>query len=156
MPNCFISIHSLTRRLTSWQTVRWDLLLYFNSQPHKEADWPTRSRIKGTFNFNSQPHKEADNIPHVFQHWKDYFNSQPHKEADQFFCLTCIPKLISIHSLTRRLTFCRYRLSSYIRISIHSLTRRLTFPVSAAVQHEWYFNSQPHKEADVFIGHTED
>ena len=55
-----ISIHSLTRRLT-----RYDLLhrrngLYFNSQPHKEADPHLEMYRLRQNNFNSQPHKEAD------------------------------------------------------------------------------------------------
>ena len=32
--------------------------------------------------FNSQPHKEADNIDEQHIHKGDHFNSQPHKEAD--------------------------------------------------------------------------
>ena len=36
------------------------LLRYFNSQPHKEADWKRFYICKTLFHFNSQPHKEAD------------------------------------------------------------------------------------------------
>ena len=58
-------------------------LRYFNSQPHKEADWQQSRETTENINFNSQPHKEAD--------WKRFyicktlfhFNSQPHKEADE-------------------------------------------------------------------------
>ena len=33
-------------------------------------------------------------------------------------------------------------------ISTHSLTRRLTLFMDIIVYTHWYFNSQPHKEAD--------
>ena len=36
------------------------LRLYFNSQPHKEADEPLFNRRGYSAYFNSQPHKEAD------------------------------------------------------------------------------------------------
>ena len=55
-----ISTHSLTRRLTEiwfWISIS---LLYFNSQPHKEADNVPESTGHSSRNFNSQPHKEAD------------------------------------------------------------------------------------------------
>ena len=78
--------------------------LYFNSQPHKEAD-PRHSDQNGChWHFNSQPHKEADMRFSAFPVLLRYFNSQPHKEAD---CnrLVAFPLFtISTHSLTRRLT----------------------------------------------------
>ena len=60
--------------------------------------------------FNSQPHKEADN-PELLQEESDeYFNSQPHKEADGIRRYLIAVMLISTHSLTRRLTLSkRYR-----------------------------------------------
>ncbi|SCJ85069.1 Uncharacterised protein [uncultured Blautia sp.] len=100
--------------------------LYFNSQPHKEADFfrfqflsqhsiSTHSltrRLTAIIvqhpafpkNFNSQPHKEADIFSNASFSLFAYFNSQPHKEADVF-----------------------------------------QFPYQHQFQH---FNSQPHKEAD--------
>ena len=100
-----ISIHSLTRRLTT-QAIRLFLLrTHFNSQPHKEADYPL-----------------ASGIP-----FSSYFNSQPHKEAD-------FRTGISIQK---------------VHISIHSLTRRLTFELVGTASITEDFNSQPHKEADV-------
>ena len=120
-----ISTHSLTRRLTifinssssfpkfqltasqgGWQSADREIITctYFNSQPHKEADWSTYTSKQFWDYFNSQPHKEADgNMPYyemdmtVFQLtasqggwliqpvWYTmnlHFNSQPHKEAD--------------------------------------------------------------------------
>ena len=55
--------------------------------------------------FNSQPHKEADMLTDVFVQTVDYFNSQPHKEADNVNALGNIQPKISTHSLTRRLTY---------------------------------------------------
>ena len=36
--------------------------VYFNSQPHKEADVFSFFDVFKTYNFNSQPHKEADRL----------------------------------------------------------------------------------------------
>ena len=80
------------------------MLMYFNSQPHEEADdntvqgWmlhpiSTHSLTKrltpwnhehGTLlqNFNSQPHEEADGYYGRWSYYRGYFNSQPHEEAD--------------------------------------------------------------------------
>ena len=81
---------------------------------------------------------------------------------------------ISTHSLTRRLTDnflwvtfilevfqltasqggWRIRIIPLIRvmwISTHSLTRRLTVVMAKDVWCSWYFNSQPHKEADTHV-----
>ena len=77
-----ISTHSLTRRLTSRELQQLQWKVYFNSQPHKEADGNTKliklirnisthsltRRLTGllichqviVLDFNSQPHKEAD------------------------------------------------------------------------------------------------
>ena len=100
--------------------------MYFNSQPHKEADlaWNQWSDINNisthsltrrltlppsvspqrSTNFNSQPHKEADSVVNLLFIISAYFNSQPHKEADALLiCFSLFPP-ISTHSLTRRLT----------------------------------------------------
>ena len=83
------------------------MLMYFNSQPHEEADdntvqgWmlhpiSTHSLTKrltpwnhehGTLlqNFNSQPHEEADGYYGRWSYYRGYFNSQPHEEADGNF-----------------------------------------------------------------------
>ena len=42
-----------------WRYV-WSLSIYFNSQPHKEADPLSARSSSATVYFNSQPHKEAD------------------------------------------------------------------------------------------------
>ena len=54
--------------------------------------------------FNSQPHKEADHYTNLSEESTVHFNSQPHKEADMclFLCASVVD--ISTHSLTRRLT----------------------------------------------------
>ena len=81
-----------------------DVILYFNSQPHEEADRTghavcrvlvisthsltrrlTRSPRETAgrkINFNSQPHEEADGRGHGKAYWYQHFNSQPHEEAD--------------------------------------------------------------------------
>ena len=77
-----ISTHSLTRRLTICNRKMEELFEDFNSQPHKEADQDLLGELYMMLHFNSQPHKEADVIP----------------------LNTAILKIISTHSLTRRLT----------------------------------------------------
>ena len=102
-----------------------------------------------TIYFNSQPHKEADCVPDPFFFFVPYFNSQPHKEADNGPVGTRPVRAgISIHSLTRRLTIDCGQSDDNPNISIHSLTRRLTTGISLPESHVSYFNSQPHKEAD--------
>ena len=104
------------------------LHLYFNSQPHKEADLTQTATMQTLSYFNSQPHKEADTWYSKFAGLAIYFNSQPHKEADRV-----LQELAAIA----------------FAISTHSLTRRLTSPPNFAVYGLTDFNSQPHKEADV-------
>ena len=79
-----ISTHSLTRRLTAEAYRKRLWILYFNSQPHKEADLVWLRLLVIYPYFNSQPHKEADNVLC--------------KEGESHDC-------ISTHSLTRRLTY---------------------------------------------------
>ena len=99
-----ISTHSLTRRLT-FNTCGFDIeCTYFNSQPHKEADYEWAVFVLTFHYFNSQPHKEADHNGWSIEpksigfqltasqggwlrqptclHRNWHFNSQPHKEAD--------------------------------------------------------------------------
>ena len=82
----------------------WNKKEYFNSQPHKEADFLLSKPGRQVTDFNSQPHKEADtairpvcSADGISTHSLTrrltrkpvnrpipgrYFNSQPHKEAD--------------------------------------------------------------------------
>ena len=124
-------------------------LLYFNSQPHKEADLffalIYASHVISTHSLTRRL------TPYVLYYCYTlrYFNSQPHKEADVrgFICL--MPHAyISTHSLTRRLTFIHFQTEKYLKISTHSLTRRLTNTLSLSCYPSCNFNSQPHKEAD--------
>ena len=142
------------------------------SQGGWRSNWPTGS--KGRY-FNSQPHKEADkqfflapNLTLPFQ-----------LTASQGGWLALMSKRvmakdISTHSLTRRLTICprgmvvwrnisthslTRRLTAIVRaqriayvISTHSLTRRLTCTGKCGRKRSRNFNSQPHKEADVWTG----
>ena len=57
--------------------------------------------------------------------------------------------MISTHSLTRRLTDGNVDVMICLNISTHSLTRRLTVSPRSTLSLLSYFNSQPHKEADV-------
>ena len=124
-------------------------ILLFNSQSLKETD--QYCVYYGITKKAFQHSRRLAIMPQVrfLPSW--YFNSQPHKEADDLeasvFCPACD---ISTHSLTRRLTqVCKWSKQADC-ISTHSLTRRLT---AIIVQHPAFpknFNSQPHKEADIF------
>ena len=112
-----ISTHNLTKRLTIDACPYCRPILYFNSQPHEEADSllhkvslrnristhsltkrltppPSGSQSNASY-FNSQPHEEADERWTYLHDIFRYFNSQPHEEADDF----------SINSFTRHTTF---------------------------------------------------
>ena len=107
-----------------------------------------RSRKISVVYFNSQPHKEADLKIFWFYTISIYFNSQPHKEADKLTELQNNVLTISTHSLTRRLTKDIGRYHNGECISTHSLTRRLTSHTWKPCLRQENFNSQPHKEAD--------
>ena len=77
-----------------------------------------------------------------------HFNSQPHKEADEQDVCCEYDRVISTHSLTRRLTLQMVSHEAGSAISTHSLTRRLTRSSTPPLFSAAYFNSQPHKEAD--------
>ena len=85
-------------------------------------------------------------------------------------------EIISTHSLTKRLTEMK-RLADYILefqltasrrgwpiasatslmdspISTHSLTKRLTLPHLSEFAQPYYFNSQPHEEADCLLSYS--
>ena len=69
--------------------------------------------------FNSQPHEEADLIGQAVTRMLCYFNSQPHEEADLHHCPNGGSRNISTHSLTRRLTSFVYA-SSWLRLYFNS------------------------------------
>ena len=77
-----------------------------------------------------------------------YFNSQPHEEADGEEYFLDVARIISTHSLTKRLTIILIIFSCIGHISTHSLTKRLTANGQMLESEERYFNSQPHEEAD--------
>ena len=167
-----ISTHSLTKRLTIGVAAGLDSTGYFNSQPHEEADelrhepffscciisthsltkrLTSKNEYTGIFKkyFNSQPHEEADALTPFLWYTLLYFNSQPHEEADGNNIFYRRSTDISTHSLTKRLTWRRWKKWVLIRlfqltasrrgwqewprkkqkqwsISTHSLTKRLT------------------------------
>ena len=79
-----LSAFQLTASRRGWllQLSELDMLNYFNSQPHEEADGQCTHRSQNGWHFNSQPHEEADKIILCVCVQFFYFNSQPHEEAD--------------------------------------------------------------------------
>ena len=143
-----ISTHSLTKRLTAGVTGHWD----------------------ETSNFNSQPHEEADSFPGWPKHDLYYFNSQPHEEADVWFLVLWCNRIISTHSLTKRLTrwfYWKFQMENYFNSQPHEeaddkfgvIPQGCTLFQLTASRRGWlrrvgqplyrvHFNSQPHEEAD--------
>ena len=109
--------------------------MYFNSQPHKEADDRKAGLYDLAKNFNSQPHKEADlTALDKALNGKISTHSLTRRLTDTQTIYNWDSDSISTHSLTRRLTYIRRLEKIQEYISTHSLTRRLTkylqFPVS--------------------------
>ena len=124
-----ISIHSLTRRLTTEEVI---------ALPDQ------------TISIHSLTRRLTESFPAPAQP-TGYFNSQPHKEADAEYEQLADYLIISIHSLTRRLTLSRkvgaeneedFNSQPHKEADEDSHTSRPAFG---------HFNSQPHKEADRFV-----
>ena len=54
------------------------------------------------------------------------FNPHPHAEGDLKVLTHCINKIISIHTLTQRVTYLDTHSHNIEQISIHTLTQRVT------------------------------
>ena len=125
-------------------------MMYFNSQPHEEAD-----RINNTFlgklDISTHSLTKRLTVKTLRRSWRRFnFNSQPHEEADiPVLHTTSEASDISTHSLTKRLTTNRNTCADCKNISTHSLTKRLTIYRNPLERRKRYFNSQPHEEADV-------
>ena len=105
-------------------------------------------RWKHEVYFNSQPHEEADEK--LMRRWKHevYFNSQPHEEADYETLIYNLCSGISTHSLTKRLTRCVFLgepKETHFNSQPHEEADLNNFPM---ILDDSNFNSQPHEEAD--------
>ena len=102
------------------------LRLYFNSQPHEEADG-LRTRARGRHDIST--HSLTKRLTWKMRRMISmlmYFNSQPHEEADDNTVQGWMLHPISTHSLTKRLTPWNHEHGTLLQ----------------------NFNSQPHEEAD--------
>ena len=77
----YISTHSLTRRLTHPFHSPSSCPVYFNSQPHKEADDCFICNVYGYIISTHSLTRRLTSTLFSIVH-QAYFNSQPHKEAD--------------------------------------------------------------------------
>ena len=127
-----ISEFQLTASQGGWLRSKptWTKSLYFNSQPHKEADLSLLNCLNRS---NISTHSLTRRLTGC--------------PGDQGEVIR-----ISTHSLTRRLTLNMYERIARRSISTHSLTRRLTLFECDEVFYLVDFNSQPHKEADYMVG----
>ena len=124
----------------------------FNSQPHKEADETKRF---GTFVLSISTHSLTRRLTILSRKYSLLFPISTHSLTRRlthcFVLLLCISLFISTHSLTRRLTYGCFANVYIFHISTHSLTRRLTGFLEFIIKFIDYFNSQPHKEADIIF-----
>ena len=100
---------------------------HFNPHPHTEGDSKLFALYKQMKNFNPHPHTEGDMAP-------------PHIRSSPF--------LISIHTLTRRVTIEQPSMEINLSISIHTLTRRVTDGHGRNRRQDHNFNPHPHTEGD--------
>ena len=126
------------------------MLLYFNSQPHEEADGRAREFHKKHYHFNSQPHEEADSVCITIITLKRYFNSQPHEEADGSSSCTLSGILIFQLTASRR-GWPLEELRAEIEKIFQLTASRRGWHWWRHLSWHWmkYFNSQPHEEADI-------
>ena len=97
-----------------------------------------------SMHFNPRSHVGNDRLVYPVLRLLPYFNPRSHVGNDQFAIIVCICVVISIHVPTWGTTGLE---QTYTDISSFQSTfprgeRR--FPVSADVQHEWYFNPRSH------------
>ena len=128
----------------------------FNPHPHEEGDAKTDTVGITLLNFNPHPHEEGDRPLCSCCVLPRYFNPHPHEEGD--FCkgLFTPREIISIHTLTKRVTV--VRTSPYILdlISIHTLTKRVTQASGNDIAACGYFNPHSHEEGDSDCGQALD
>ena len=98
--------------------------------------------------FNSQPHEEADFIIIAVKIDTCYFNSQPHEEADPCLSLYCFAYSISTRSLTRRLTVSCGNICCIAENFNSQPHEEADYKVCKSSYMLRNFNSQPHEEAD--------
>ena len=100
----FISTHSLTKRLTCFQTRDRDIQQISTHSLTKRLTDFLFDFVQNINYFNSQPHEEADGNIKKVGFRSGHFNSQPHEEADEAEARLRGRRNISTHSLTKRLT----------------------------------------------------
>ena len=165
-----ISTHSLTKRLTELIFISMDTDAFQLTASRRGWHWWIQNQRNFIY-FNSQPHEEADGFwwfstdtKIIFQltaSRRGWRNSTLQSGQIDVFQLTASRRgwrkkewqhgeiqCISTHSLTKRLTGGRKTPPWTRNISTHSLTKRLTaFWTTWQLDHR-HFNSQPHEEAD--------
>ena len=140
----------LTASRRGWQISlhTFTIMMYFNSQPHEEADgWESSCCYCRTY-FNSQPHEEADYRRNAKGSIFSYFNSQPHEEADS--CMSVGQSHRRWFQLTASRRGWRQMTIEDFLGDLFQLTasRRGWLTLIIAIRSARYFNSQPHEEAD--------
>ena len=146
-----ISTHSLTRRLTIFRSytiiVRW---ISTHSLTRRLTAMLASSDVATLFQLTaSQGGWRHRNVLSAYNFISTH--SLTRRLTDNFLWVTFI---LEVFQLTASQGGWRIRIIPLIRvmwISTHSLTRRLTVVMAKDVWCSWYFNSQPHKEADTHV-----
>ena len=122
-----ISIHTLTQRVTRYDYRRKIKPHDFNPHPHAEGD-PQRDRARARLHeFQSTPSRRGWLLSPIS--WR-------------------LSRIISIHTLTQRVTKIKGCVIYAQTISIHTLTQRVTFPRQLWQGFSVNFNPHPHAEGD--------
>ena len=101
---CAISTHSLTRRLTPHTTCNiLERIISTHSLTRRLTTKPEKSESPDMY-FNSQPHKEADTRDFFHQVVFDISTHSLTRRLTSLYIVTSLTTCISTHSLTRRLT----------------------------------------------------
>ena len=145
-----ISTHSLTRRLTLSRLIFQPRIFSFQLTA-SQGGWPDSDVIIFCFTdyFNSQPHKEADVDKPSPEKTRYTFQLTASQGGWLFLGISCgCWKIISTHSLTRRLTM--QKAVSFWRWKFQLTASQGGWQSLWSIQKNvCHFNSQPHKEADL-------
>ena len=127
-----ISTHSLTKRLTSCDRIHFVFVNVFQLTASRRG-WLTASKLcrRSIIYFNSQPHEEADGAGQ-FRECKAYRISTHSltKRLTSYMLRAFNDVIFQLTASRRGWSISCYSLSSYTCISTHSLTKRLTWDAS--------------------------
>ena len=103
--------------------------------------------------FNPHPHAEGDEMVVQFQGSSRCFNPHPHAEGDVFLSLKLTVLVVSIHTLTRRVTRLRVDCAPSVGFNPHPHAEG-DFKSLSIEMRAISFNPHPHAEGDLWALHS--